>query len=156
MSKRRSPTLRDYTLQEVPLTAVKAITFENASSVHACGSLWTSLTSSGGDYNACSLKLLMKDLPLHRIDQKTCAKCVVAAGLQLVVIPMALQGDQLCTDMDCLKAEVRKLGSANVVAVLSTTSCFAPRAADRLVEIAKFCAEEDIGHVVNNAYGVQV
>ena len=80
----------------------------------------------------------------------------MAAGLELIVIPLLLQGDQLCTDMPRLKAEVQKLGSSQIVAVLSTTSCFAPRAADSLVEIAKFCQEANIGHVVNNAYGVQV
>lgn len=91
-----------------------------------------------------------------RIDQKTCAKCVVAAGLEMVVIPLLLQGDQLCTDMECLREKVIELGSSQIVAVLSTTSCFAPRAADDLITIAKLCKQEDIGHVVNNAYGVQV
>lgn len=91
-----------------------------------------------------------------RIDQKTCAKCVVAAGLELVVIPLLQEGDQLCTDLPRLKAEVQRLGASQIVAILSTSSCFAPRTADSLVEIAKFCQEADIGHVVNNAYGVQV
>ena len=76
--------------------------------------------------------------------------------MELVVIPNALEGDQLRTDLGQLRAVIDKLGAGSVVAVLSTTSCFAPRAADRLVEIAKLCREKDVGHVVNNAYGVQV
>ena len=91
-----------------------------------------------------------------RIDQKTCAKCVIAAGLDLVVVPMKLQSDQLCTNVPQLIAEIERLGSESIVAVLSTTSCFAPRSADDLIAIAKLCHEKNIGHVVNNAYGVQV
>lgn len=91
-----------------------------------------------------------------RVDQKTCVKCVVAAGLELAVVPMLLKGDELCTDMALLEAKVKDLGSSQIVAVLSTTSCFAPRAADDLIAIAKLCYREDIGHVINNAYGVQV
>lgn len=72
------------------------------------------------------------------------------------MVPLVLEGDQLCTDMPGLEAKIRELGPSQIVAVLSTTSCFAPRAADDLVAIAKLCAREDIGHVVNNAYGVQV
>jgi len=49
-----------------------------------------------------------------------------------------------------------RLGAENIVAVLSTTSCFAPRAADSVVELAKLCRSRGIGHVINNAYGVQV
>lgn len=69
---------------------------------------------------------------------------------------MKRQDDQLCTDLPRLKAEIERLGAGCIVAVLSTTSCFAPRAADDLIGIAKLCQEKDIGHVVNNAYGVQV
>ena len=76
--------------------------------------------------------------------------------MELVVIPNVLEGDQLRTDLGQLRAAIDRLGADSVVAVLSTTSCFAPRAADRLVEIAKLCREMDVGHIVNNAYGVQV
>lgn len=40
--------------------------------------------------------------------------------------------------------------------MVSTTSCFAPRAPDRIRDLAVLCKEADIFHVVNNAYGVQV
>jgi O-phospho-L-seryl-tRNASec:L-selenocysteinyl-tRNA synthase len=42
-----------------------------------------------------------------------------------------------------------------IAAVLSTTSCFAPRRPDKVDEIARLCAEHDVAHVVNNAYGLQ-
>lgn len=71
------------------------------------------------------------------------------------MIPNVLEGDELRTDLSLLRAEIDRLGAENVAAVLTTTSCFAPRAADRLVEVAKLCKEADVPHVVNNAYGVQ-
>lgn len=55
-----------------------------------------------------------------------------------------------------MRNKILELGKANIVAVLSTTSCFAPRAGDDVVQIAKLCQELEIGHVINNAYGVQV
>ena len=47
------------------------------------------------------------------------------------------------------------LGADNVVAVVTTTSCFAPRASDDIVAVAQLCAAAGVPHVVNNAYGVQ-
>ena len=93
---------------------------------------------------------------MPRIDQKTCLKCTIAAGLEVVVIENLLEGDQVCTNLDLIRSKAMELGPDNIVAVLSTTSCFAPRAADDVIAIAKLCAELDIGHIINNAYGVQV
>jgi O-phospho-L-seryl-tRNASec:L-selenocysteinyl-tRNA synthase len=93
-----------------------------------------------------------------RLDQKTCVKAVVGAGLELVVAPQKLVGDQLETDLDAVRLAIlddAKGGPESVCCVVSSTSCFAPRASDDVVEIAKMCAELDVGHVVNNAYGVQ-
>ena len=42
-----------------------------------------------------------------------------------------------------------------VLCVLSTTSCFAPRGVERLLDLARICLELDVPHFVNNAYGVQ-
>lgn len=90
-----------------------------------------------------------------RIDQKTCLKAVVSAGLEPIVIENLLLGDQLSTDMDAIVAQIELLGAENIVCVVSTTSCFAPRGADKVVEIAKLCSSTGIGHIINNAYGVQ-
>ncbi|CAM41839.1 SLA/LP autoantigen-like protein [Leishmania braziliensis MHOM/BR/75/M2904] len=46
-------------------------------------------------------------------------------------------------------------GPSQVVCVLSTTSCFAPRLPDNTVAIAQYCKKVGIPYVVNNAYGVQ-
>ena len=67
-----------------------------------------------------------------------------------------LVGDELRTDLESVRQHIERVGPDNVVCVLTTTSCFAPRSADSIVEVAKLCAAADVGHVVNNAYGVQV
>lgn len=90
-----------------------------------------------------------------RIDQQTCAKSVLAAKLELVPVELRAVGDQLETDLDEIIATVERLGPENVVAVVTTTSCFAPRASDDVLGVAQFCAQAGVGHVINNAYGVQ-
>jgi hypothetical protein len=66
-----------------------------------------------------------------RMDQKSCLKSIIAAGLEVVVIPNQLEGDQLRTDVDAIQAQIEELGSDQIICVLSTTSCFATRAPDR-------------------------
>ena len=43
----------------------------------------------------------------------------------------------------------------HILAVVTTTSCFAPRQPDRIDEVAVLCQEFDVFHLVNNAYGLQ-
>uniref|UniRef100_I3MKY4 O-phosphoseryl-tRNA(Sec) selenium transferase n=1 Tax=Ictidomys tridecemlineatus TaxID=43179 RepID=I3MKY4_ICTTR len=90
-----------------------------------------------------------------RIDQKSCFKSMITAGFEPVVIENVLEGDELRTDLKAVEAKVQELGPDNVLCVHSTTSCFAPRVPDRLEELAVICANYDIPHIVNNAYGVQ-
>eukprot|EP00898_Chlorokybus_atmophyticus_P008630 jgi/Chlat1/8769/Chrsp90S09246 len=48
-----------------------------------------------------------------RIDQKTCIKCVAAAGLELLVVPNIIEGDQLRTDLARVEAELTRVGAEN-------------------------------------------
>jgi len=117
-----------------------------------------------------------------RIDQKTCLKAVISANLevrlsispavphpvrlctplvafaplQVVVVENVLLEDELRTDLSAVEQHIARLGADSVVCVLTTTSCFAPRSADSIVEVAKLCTTAGVGHIVNNAYGVQV
>lgn len=54
-----------------------------------------------------------------------------------------------------LAAALQHYGRRRVLAVVTTTSCFAPRAPDDVVGVARLCAGAGVPHVVNNAYGVQ-
>jgi O-phospho-L-seryl-tRNASec:L-selenocysteinyl-tRNA synthase len=90
-----------------------------------------------------------------RIDQKACLKSITAAGFTPIVIENKLNGDEIQTDVDLLRETIVKTGFENILAVMSTTSCFAPRAFDNVIEISKLCKEFNLHHVINNAYGLQ-
>ncbi|XP_041368316.1 O-phosphoseryl-tRNA(Sec) selenium transferase-like [Gigantopelta aegis] len=90
-----------------------------------------------------------------RIDQKSCFKSIVTSGLQPVVIENLLEGDELKTDCSAIDRKIDELGAHNVLCVMTTTSCFAPRIPDHVEEIAVVCKHYAVPHVINNAYGIQ-
>ena len=95
---------------------------------------------------------------LPRIDQKTCVKCITAAGLQpsIVQLTTAPHSDALVTDVAAVEARIAELGGpSSVLCVMSVTSCFAPRGSDDVVGLAVMCERLGVAHLVNNAYGVQ-
>ncbi|CAK88142.1 unnamed protein product (macronuclear) [Paramecium tetraurelia] len=102
-----------------------------------------------------SLKPQAKYVLWPRIDQKTCLKCIQTANLIPIVIDSVIQDHVVTTNLDMLIQKVNEIGPDNIVCVLSTTSCFAPRIPDNIGEIAKICKQFSIYHVVNNAYGLQ-
>ena len=52
-------------------------------------------------------------------------------GYEAVVIENVLEGDMLRTDLDAIEGKITELGADKVACVLTTTSCFAPRAIDK-------------------------
>jgi O-phospho-L-seryl-tRNASec:L-selenocysteinyl-tRNA synthase len=87
-----------------------------------------------------------------RIDQKSCFKSILAAGLIPLMLPNILvkeedggPGGYLKTDLAGMAALMDAHGSSSILAVMSTTSCFAPRAYDSVEEIAKLCQQRDVG-----------
>lgn len=89
-----------------------------------------------------------------RIDQKSCFKAVGVAGLKCVVVPTKIQGDEVVTDLEAMEAALQEYGD-KVLAIITTTSCFAPRVPDAVDEVAKLCQKWNVCHVINNAYGLQ-
>ncbi|XP_064554201.1 O-phosphoseryl-tRNA(Sec) selenium transferase [Drosophila montana] len=92
-----------------------------------------------------------------RIDQKSCFKAITAAGLQPIVIPdlMLAHEHALVTDCSQFEQRIQELGADNILCLYSTTSCFAPRNCDSIVELAKLAKSAAVPHLVNNAYGLQ-
>ncbi|CAH8549472.1 unnamed protein product [Schistosoma turkestanicum] len=117
-----------------------------------------------------------------RIDQKSCFKCMIAAGL--IPVPIELindpSNDQLCTNLDALELALQNPAkylfdhwpnaakmyhvneklietstSNNIVCIFTTTNCFAPRIPDKLHAVTKLCIKYGVSHLINNAYGVQ-
>ena len=48
-----------------------------------------------------------------------------------MVLENKLEGDELRTDVDTMEKKVKELVPEMVLCVMTTTSCFAPRAPDR-------------------------
>uniref|UniRef100_A0A8C5P7Z8 O-phosphoseryl-tRNA(Sec) selenium transferase n=1 Tax=Leptobrachium leishanense TaxID=445787 RepID=A0A8C5P7Z8_9ANUR len=128
--------------------------------VHSASSCFVVPMATGMSLTLCFLTLRHKRpkakyIIWPRIDQKSCFKSMITAGFEPVVIENALEEDELRTDLAAIKAKIQELGAENILCVHSTTSCFAPRVPDRIEELAVICSENDIPHIVNNAYGVQ-
>lgn len=90
-----------------------------------------------------------------RIDQKSCFKSILVANLRPVIIDTIQTENGLSTDVPAFKQKIEELGSDNIVAIFSTTSCFAPRQCDNISALSMLAKESNIPHVVNNAYGLQ-
>lgn len=72
-----------------------------------------------------------------RIDQKTCLKAIVTAGFEAVPVENLLEGDEVQSNFDAIQQAIRRLGAENIACVLTTTSCFAPRGADCIVDVVR-------------------
>ncbi|XP_035779761.1 O-phosphoseryl-tRNA(Sec) selenium transferase-like [Anopheles albimanus] len=96
-----------------------------------------------------------------RVDQQSCFKSILAAGLVPIVVDSLIATDddsrelKYATDLDTFQAKVEELGKEQICCILSTTSCFAPRNSDDIITLADLCLRNDIPHIVNNAYGLQ-
>ena len=122
-----------------------------------------------------------KDIVLwSRIDQKSCFKAIAAAGYTCVVLPtQRVAGtDAVGTDLAALQEALEQY-RGRIVAVVTTTSCFAPRIPDAVDAVAKLIQEYNtqqrihdqqynnnhpdnatpldttMAHVINHAYGLQ-
>lgn len=90
-----------------------------------------------------------------RIDQKSCFKCILTANLTPVIIDTIRIEDELRTNVTEFEEQIKKLGANNIVCIISTTSCFAPRACDDIESLAELSKKFNIPHLINNAYGLQ-
>lgn len=92
---------------------------------------------------------------MPRIDQKSCIKSIITAGFTPVIIENVLTGDELRTNLVELEEKINELTPEKIACIFSTASCFAPRASDKVEEIAVLCKKYSIFHLINNAYGLQ-
>lgn len=92
-----------------------------------------------------------------RIDQKSCFKAITMTGLQAVIIPGKWLPEQqiLVTDTKRFENCIEELGASNILCLYTTTSCFAPRNCDNILQIAELAKSMAVPHLVNNAYGLQ-
>lgn len=90
-----------------------------------------------------------------RIDQKSCFKCMITANLVPIIIDTIRNDDELQTNIQEFENQINKIGAYNIVCIMSTTSCFAPRGCDNIEALALLAKKYNIPHVINNAYGLQ-
>jgi O-phospho-L-seryl-tRNASec:L-selenocysteinyl-tRNA synthase len=99
-------------------------------------------------------KSAVKYVIWSRIDQKSCFKSIITAGLTPLVVDNIIVNGQMQTNIAHIQELLEKYGE-EILCVMSTTSCFAPRQPDLIDEIARLCKKHCVGHVINNAYGLQ-
>eukprot|EP01038_Epipyxis_sp_PR26KG_P010427 gene10427-14007_t len=91
-----------------------------------------------------------------RIDQKSCFKSIIASDLIPIIIDNIIIENSMVTNINYIKELIESdLYKDQILCILSTTSCFAPRQPDRIDELAVLAKQYDIGHIINNAYGTQ-
>lgn len=141
------------------LTNIMALDLLHIAGISRMTSALVLPTATGMSLSLCLLSLKeekknSKFIIWPRIDQKACFKAILNAGLEPIVVEPLIEGDQLQTDLEKISEIIREKSPENILCVVSTTSCFAPRAPDRIPEISKICQDNNIFHVINNAYGV--
>lgn len=90
-----------------------------------------------------------------RIDQQSCFKSILTAGFEPIIVSPILCGDELQTDTAGIEDRLKEMDPELIACVVTTTSCFAPRACDDVETVAVLCKRYGVAHVINNAYGVQ-
>lgn len=90
-----------------------------------------------------------------RIDQKSCFKCILTAGLIPIIVKNEMKDDGLIGNVGDIEDKINELNPKTIVCIISTTSSFAPKFPDNVIEISKLCKKYEVPHLVNNAYGIQ-
>eukprot|EP00762_Andalucia_godoyi_P002954 ANDGO_04192.mRNA.1 O-phosphoseryl-tRNA(Sec) selenium transferase len=129
------------------------------SGVKACKEAIVVPCATGMTLSLCFLTLMAerkqaKYVVWSRIDQKTCVKCMLTAGVEPIVVEPVLHGDSLVTNVQGIEDAIYSAGKDNVLCVFATTSCFAPRTPDKVIPISHICKRLDVPFIINNAYGV--
>ena len=88
--------------------------------------------STGDSNKYCKYCISLKD---EDLTLNLSMQAISLAGLTLLCIPNVLDGDQLSTDIDAIMQAIKEHTPKKILAIVTPTSCFAPRAADRLIEV---------------------
>lgn len=86
-----------------------------------------------------------------RIDHESILKAIDLMGFKPKIVNGKIFKDAVRIPMENIKNSL----DDNCFAILSFTSFFPPREHDEIKEISKFAKENDLVHIVINAYGVQ-
>ncbi len=109
-------------------------------------SLALSLGALKPDIHSNKTKILVP-----QIDHRSILKAFDLMGFNPKIIGGKVFGDAVRIPVDDIKANL----DSECFSVISVTSFFPPREHDDLKEISKFAEENDLVHIIINAYGVQ-
>ncbi|XP_011192015.1 O-phosphoseryl-tRNA(Sec) selenium transferase [Zeugodacus cucurbitae] len=129
--------------------------------VRSCRSCFLAPLATGMSLLLCLLTLRQqkpaaKYVLWSRIDQKSCFKSIITAGLTPIIVePQLNDNGSLTTNLQGLAQKIEELNEENILCFCTTTSCFAPRNSDDIIGVAKLAAQHALPHLVNNAYGLQ-
>ncbi len=87
-----------------------------------------------------------------RIDHRSPHRGIALVGFEEIVVPTILKDDAVGMDLSAFETMIQRKDD---FVVLTTTTFFPPRETDPVKTVARLCQENDIPHIVNNAYGVQ-
>jgi O-phospho-L-seryl-tRNASec:L-selenocysteinyl-tRNA synthase len=95
-----------------------------------------------------------------QLDHKSPVKGIEFVGGDVCIIPGKFgknyyAPDGVYVDIEDIK-QIYHENSSQISSIVSNTTFFAPRVPDDIKEIAKFAKQNNIIHIINNAYGVQV
>jgi len=102
------------------------------------------------DWNEEELKN-RRTVLLPQIDHNSILKGLDLVGVKRKTVAGKILGDAVRIPIEDIKANIDQ----NCFAIISTTSFFPPREHDDIKEISRFAEENDLVHIVINAYGVQ-
>jgi len=86
-----------------------------------------------------------------QIDHKSLLKSIDFMGFKAKIVPGQIFGDAVRIPVE----EIKNNLNDDCFAIISLTSFFPPREHDNIKEISKFAQENNLVHIVINAYGVQ-
>ena len=86
-----------------------------------------------------------------RLDHNSPLKGMDLVGVKPKIIPSTLDGDAVRINPD----DIEKAIDDEILGILSTTTFFPPRECDDVKKIAKIAKDNDLYHIINNAYGAQ-
>ncbi|XP_073826771.1 sec synthetase [Musca autumnalis] len=143
------------------LTNALLLDLIHAMGITSCKACFLLPMATGMSLTLCFLSLRKlrpkgKYILWSRIDQKSCFKSMTAAGFTPIVINTKRRENQdgLCTNLEEFEKKILEL-KEDILCIMSTTSCFAPRNCDDITKLAELAKQHDIPHIVNNAYGLQ-
>ena len=86
-----------------------------------------------------------------QLDHNSILKALDIAGVKAKIVKGKIMGDAVRIPIEDIKNSL----DPDCFAVISATSFFPPREYDNIKEISKFAKDNDLTHIVINAYGVQ-